>query len=76
MIKTLLCFTVIFVFTVFNQNTVAQADVLTILHFNDSHSTLSPLGPRNSSLEGTQCGMARVASVIGLTQMTEPNVLV
>ncbi|MCW9094638.1 MAG: 5'-nucleotidase C-terminal domain-containing protein, partial [Ignavibacteriaceae bacterium] len=42
----------------------------------DSHSTLSPLGPRTSSLEGTQGGIARVASVIGLTQMTEPNVLV
>ncbi|MGB5529525.1 MAG: 5'-nucleotidase C-terminal domain-containing protein, partial [Ignavibacteriaceae bacterium] len=76
MIKSLLCFTVIFVFSVFNQNTVAQGDVLTILHFNDSHSTLSPLGPRTNTLEGTQGGMARVASVIGLTQMTEPNVLV
>ncbi|MBE0538749.1 MAG: 5'-nucleotidase C-terminal domain-containing protein [Ignavibacterium sp.] len=76
MIRSLLCLTVIFVFTVFNHNTVAQGDVLTILHFNDSHSTLSPLGPRTNSLEGTQGGMARVASVIGLTQMTEPNVLV
>ena len=76
MIKTLLCFTIIFIFTVFNQNTVAQGDILTILHFNDSHSTLSPLGPRTNSLEGKQGGIARVASVIGLTQMTEQNVLV
>jgi len=75
MIKGILSFTLIFLFTVFNYNTVAQGDVLTILHFNDSHSTLSPLGPRTTNLDGTQGGMARVASIIGLTQMTEPNVL-
>ena len=75
MIKGILSFTFIFLFTVFNYNTVAQGDVLTILHFNDSHSTLSPLGPRTTNLDGTQGGMARVASIIGLTQMTEPNVL-
>ncbi|MBT8379102.1 MAG: 5'-nucleotidase C-terminal domain-containing protein [Ignavibacteria bacterium] len=75
MIKSFLCFTIVFLFTVFNNNAVAQGDILTILHFNDSHSTLSPLGPRTSSLEGTQGGMPRVASVIGLTQATEPNVL-
>ena len=74
--KTFLYLTIIFLFTVFSYNTVAQSDVLTILHFNDSHSTLSPLGPRVSNPEGTQGGMARVASIIGLTQMTEPNVLV
>jgi len=75
MIKGILSFTLIFLFTVFSYNTVAQGDVLTILHFNDSHSTLSPLGPRTTNLDGTQGGMARVASIIGLTQMTEPNVL-
>ena len=76
MIKSFLCLILVFLFTVFNQNTIAQGDVLTILHFNDSHSTLSPLGPRTNTLEGTQGGMARVASIIGLTQMTEQNVLV
>ena len=75
MIKSFLCFTIIFLFTVFNNNTVAQGDILTILHFNDSHSTLSSLGPRTNTLQGTQGGMPRVASVIGLTQATEPNVL-
>ena len=63
-------------FAVMSNLTVAQGDVLTILHFNDSHSTLSPLGPRTNDLEGTHGGIARVASIIGLTQMTEPNVLV
>ena len=63
-------------FAVMSNLTVAQGDVLTILHFNDSHSTLSPLGPRTNDLEGIQGGMARVASIIGFTQMTEPNVLV
>jgi 2',3'-cyclic-nucleotide 2'-phosphodiesterase (5'-nucleotidase family) len=36
---------------------------------------LSAVGPRNESLEGTQGGIARAASVIGLNEMTEPNVL-
>ncbi len=76
MIKCIFLFCAIFIFTVFSINTVAQSDELTILHFNDSHSTLSPLGPRTANLEGTQGGIARVASLIGLTQMSEPNVIV
>ncbi|HSR18988.1 MAG TPA: metallophosphoesterase, partial [Ignavibacteriaceae bacterium] len=55
-------------------NLFAQ-DTLTILHLNDTHSTLSPIGPRNESLQGTQGGIARAATVIGLTKMSEPNVL-
>ena len=50
-------------------------DTLTILHLNDTHSTLSSVGPRNPDLTGTQGGIARAASVIGFTKMTEPNVL-
>ncbi|MCJ7554816.1 MAG: 5'-nucleotidase C-terminal domain-containing protein [Ignavibacteriaceae bacterium] len=56
-------------YTAFSQQTV------TILHLNDTHSTLAPLGPRNASLEGSQGGVARAASIIGLTKMMEPNVL-
>jgi 5'-nucleotidase / UDP-sugar diphosphatase len=52
-----------------------QVDTLTILHFNDTHSCLAPLGPRNHTLEGKTGGIARAASFIGLTKMTEPNVL-
>ena len=57
-------------------NSIAQVDTLTILHINDTHSTLSPLGPRTSDLQGTQGGIARAASVIGEARMSDPNVLV
>lgn len=53
----------------------AAVDTLTILHVNDTHSCLGPLAPRNLDLSGTQGGVARAASVIGLTKMTETNVL-
>lgn len=51
-------------------------DTLTILHLNDTHSMLSSSGPRNESLQGTQGGIARAATVIGRTKMTDPNVLI
>jgi 5'-nucleotidase len=75
MIKFILISTILVMAASFTNITRAQGDVLTILHFNDSHSTLSPLGPRSLNLEGTQGGMARVASIIGMTQATEENVL-
>ena len=50
-------------------------DTLTILHLNDTHSTLAPVGPRTDDLIGTQGGIARAATVIGMTKMTETNVL-
>jgi 5'-nucleotidase/UDP-sugar diphosphatase len=53
----------------------AQTDTITILHMNDSHSGLAPYGPRTSDLKGTRGGIARAASVIGNTKMTEQNVL-
>ena len=53
----------------------SQQDTLTILHLNDTHSNLAPSAPRTTTLEGTTGGIARAASVIGLTKMTEPNVL-
>lgn len=53
----------------------AQTDTLTILHLNDTHSCLAPLGPRTPALAGTRGGIARAATVIGGTRMTDPNVL-
>ncbi len=55
--------------------TLKAQDTLTILHINDTHSCLAPLGPRNENLEGTQGGISRAATVIGMTKMTEQNVL-
>ncbi len=53
----------------------AQTDTITILHMNDSHSGLAPYGPRTGDLKGTRGGIARAASVIGSTKMSEKNVL-
>ena len=52
-----------------------QTDTLTILHVNDSHSHLAPIGPRDASLKGTLGGIARIATVVGENRMTEPNLL-
>lgn len=60
---------------IFLTNANAQIDTLTILHINDTHSTLAPLAPRDANLQGTRGGIARAASIIGMTQATEPNVI-
>ena len=62
-------------FLLFFSITFSQSDTITILHVNDTHSCLASLGPRNSSLDGTQGGISRAATVIGMTKMTEQNVL-
>lgn len=62
-------------FVLFSLALYAQTDTITILHVNDTHSTLAPLGPRDNNLKGTVGGIARAATLIGMTKMTEPNVL-
>lgn len=52
------------------------AQTITLLHANDSHSHLDLWGPKDSSLEGTLSGIARVGTVIEETKATDPNVLV
>jgi 5'-nucleotidase/UDP-sugar diphosphatase len=51
----------------------AVQDTLTILHVNDTHSNLAPIGPRSTSLEGSLGGIARAASLIGFQKETSPN---
>lgn len=53
----------------------AQVDTVTILHLNDTHSTLATIGPRDQLLKGSLGGIARAASIIGMTKMEEPNTL-
>ncbi len=60
---------------IFSTFLFAQPDTLTILHVNDSHSTLEAIGPRDTNLKGTLGGISRVATLVGMTKMTEPNVL-
>jgi len=40
----------------------AQVDTVTILHLNDTHSTLASIGPRDAQLKGSLGGIARAAS--------------
>ncbi len=54
----------------------AQIDTVTILHLNDTHSTLSTIGPRDGPLEGAYGSIARAATLIGMTRMENPNTLV
>ncbi len=65
----------LFLSVVFCVPLLAQPDTLTILHVNDTHSNLMPLAPRNPDLSGQRGGIARVATFVGYTRMTEPNVL-
>jgi len=63
------------VFLLFTTVLFSQPDTLTILHVNDSHSTLEAIGPRDANLKGTLGGISRIATLVGMTKMTEPNVL-
>ena len=42
--------TIIFLSTI---QTWGQTDTITILHANDTHSNLAPIGPRDANLKGT-----------------------
>ncbi|HEX7356512.1 MAG TPA: hypothetical protein VF270_02240, partial [Ignavibacteriaceae bacterium] len=68
-------FSIIFFSFIFSTIVLSQPDTLTILHVNDSHSTLEAIGPRDANLKGTLGGVSRVATLVGMTKMTEPNVL-
>ncbi len=61
-------------FTFFVINASAQTEI-TILHVNDSHSTLAPIGPRDQDLNGTLGGIARAATIIGTERAIDPNLL-
>ena len=53
---------------------IAQ-QTITILHLNDTHSTLAPLSPRDEFLNGKQGGIARATSVITSERGLEPDLL-
>lgn len=63
--------TLVLLFMIFYCCAYAQ-DTLTIVHLNDTHSCLSP---RSAEPNGTVGGIARAATVIGLTKMNYKNVL-
>jgi 2',3'-cyclic-nucleotide 2'-phosphodiesterase (5'-nucleotidase family) len=53
----------------------SQMDTITILHINDTHSNLAPTGPGINNVKDSTGGIARAATLIGMTRMTNPNVL-
>jgi 5'-nucleotidase len=54
---------------------LAQTEVITLMHVNDSHSTLAPIGPRGADLKGSLGGLARVATVVNWERLTNRNLL-
>ena len=52
---------------------LAGAELITILHVNDSHSHLDAVGPKDRNLDGTLGGLAKAATVIGRLQATSRN---
>lgn len=55
--------------------TASAQTTLTVLNVADTHSHLDMTGPKDANLNGTLGGIAKAATVIGMTKMTEPNVL-
>lgn len=53
----------------------ALGETLTVLHLNDTHAHILPYGPKDVTGHGLWGGMARVATVVGMNKMTEPNVM-
>jgi 5'-nucleotidase / UDP-sugar diphosphatase len=60
---------------IFSAAAVAQTDTLTILHINDTHSCLAPLGPRAADLSGKIGGIARLATEVAAVRSTDRDVL-
>ena len=55
---------------------ISAQETLTILNLNDTHSNLSPTGPRDPvTLEGTEGGIARAATFINSVRQTQPNTM-
>jgi 2',3'-cyclic-nucleotide 2'-phosphodiesterase (5'-nucleotidase family) len=52
-----------------------QTETITILHVNDTHSCLEPIGPRYDNLKGSLGGIARAATSVRMYRYLEPNVL-
>lgn len=68
---TLVLFLLFQILTVYSN---AQ-QTITILHLNDTHSTLAPLAPRDEFLNGNQGGIARATSVINSERTFDPDLL-
>lgn len=63
------------VLALFAMPALARAELVTILHVNDSHSHLDAVGPKDRHLDGTLGGLAKAATVIGRLKATAPNAL-
>jgi 5'-nucleotidase/UDP-sugar diphosphatase len=57
-------------------STSMYAENISIVYFSDSHSCLSPGGPRDGELKGEIGGIAKAASIIMETKMTAENSLI
>jgi 2',3'-cyclic-nucleotide 2'-phosphodiesterase (5'-nucleotidase family) len=53
----------------------AQAVQVTLLHVNDTHSHLTPWGPKDAGLEGTLGGIAKAAYLVAAERAADPNAI-
>ncbi|MHB1048611.1 MAG: 5'-nucleotidase C-terminal domain-containing protein [Bacteroidota bacterium] len=53
----------------------AAGDTLVVLHLNDTHSNILPIGPKDETLKGTLGGAARVATLLKQIKSQSSNVL-
>jgi 5'-nucleotidase/UDP-sugar diphosphatase len=72
-LRTSILFVSVFVLSV--SLGLAQTEVITLMHINDTHSTLAPTGPRTPDLKGSLGGLARVATVVNRARLSERNLL-
>jgi 5'-nucleotidase len=70
--RSIISFAVLVVFVSFE---LVQSGLITLMHVNDSHSTLSTIGPRGSDLEGSLGGLARVATLVEWERLRNRNVV-
>lgn len=66
-----ICLSVIF----FATAQLSASETVTILHLGDTHSCLTPSGPRDAELKGLNGGAARAATIIGMEKMQDPNAI-
>ena len=53
----------------------AQPVQITLLHINDTHSHLAAWGPKGAYLDGTLGGLPKVAHIVAMEQLSDPDAL-
>lgn len=74
--KSIITKSVVILISIFFLNLNSQAEKVRILHTNDSHMNLLPGGPRDADLTAHQGGIAKFATVAGMTRYADSESLI